>query len=425
MVSTTPVSGPVVSRTAAPGTDQGIANGASRGTAKGTAWAVLILVGIAAAAGTGRAELAAIAAPFVALLAVASALPRPTPAAGSFCVETGQALEGDRVGIDIQVPPGSTVRVTASPGVQLAQAAWAGSEAEVHIDALMTRWGEQRIGPVSVRVTDRFAVFAAEGEVGAATGVRVLPADPGLDRLLRARRTRATFGNQVTRTTGSGVEFAEIRAMQPGDPSRAVNWRASARLDTPMVNVRHAERAADVVLFVDGFSSESLALAVRAAGSLARAYLAARDRVGLVSLGGSVVWIDPAGGRHALERILAQLLAMRVVTSVGERNLQTLPRGAFPPNALVLALSPLLDPRMVDAIAGLRRRGHDVITIELVVSAPPPPPAPLGDLAARLWEVEREQRRRSLQQVGVPVVACADLDSLGPALGALFAGAGR
>ena len=66
-----------------------------------------------------------------------------------------------------------------------------------------------------------FAVFAAEGEVGAATGVRVLPADPGLDRLLRARRTRATFGNQVTRTTGSGVEFAEIRAMQPGDRSRA------------------------------------------------------------------------------------------------------------------------------------------------------------------------------------------------------------
>ena len=396
-----------------------------KSTAKATAWVVLIVLGIGAAVASGRAELAAVVAPLVVLLALASALPRPAAVAGSLTVNTQQALEGDTVEVELRIPPGCTVTLPASPGVTLTSASWAAADSIVTVDARVLGWGERRIGPAFVRTTDRFAVFANEGSIGVATTVRVLPTDPGLDRLLRARRTRATFGNQVTRAAGSGVEFAEIRPMQPGDQWRTMNWRATERRQQPMVNVRHAERSAEVVLFVDGFSAESLTLAVRAAGSLARAYLAARDRVGLVSLGGSIVWLGPGSGRHALERILAQLLSMRVVATDGERSLQTLPRGAFPPTALVLALTPLLDVRMVDAIAGLRRRGHDVVTLELLVTPPPPSNAPYGELAGRLWEVERERRRRSLQQVGVPVLPVHDVDGLGPALGALLVGGVR
>ena len=392
-------------------------------TVKGMTCMVLGLLGVIAAMVTGRAELVVLAAPFVALTGIASARSgeqRVGPIDAAMHVDSVRAAEGDQLAIKVFAAAGSAVRLDASAGVELEASAWTMPPTGLwQTTATLRRWGIQTIGPVFVRATDRFAMFAREGRVVEPMEVRVLPHDPQLERLVRARRTRAAFGNVVTAGFGSGIEFAEVRAMAQGDSWRAVNWRASARRDVPMVNVRHAERAADVILFIDTFSPESLTLAVRAAGSLARAYLAVRDRVGLVGLGGTITWHALAGGRNGLESILDDLLRLRVFPADGERDLRMIPRSAIPAHALVIALSPFVDERMVEAIAALRRRGHDVIAIELLVPTPAPKTDELSALAARLWEIEREHRRRCLRNVGIPVIACANTDDLVAGLGAL------
>ena len=83
-----------------------------------------------------------------------------------------------------------------------------------------------------------------------------------------------------------------------------------------IVNERHPERNADVVLFLDSFAEArsrerddgTLERAVRAAATLAGRYLERRDRVGLVTFGGILRWLEPGGGLVQRYRMIDALL---------------------------------------------------------------------------------------------------------------------
>ena len=179
------------------------------------------------------------------------------------------------------------------------------------------------------------------------------------------------IGNQVSRTKGDGIEFADVREWEPGDRVRRVNWRASARRGGLWVNDQHPERNTDVVLFLDTFADVhsgrrgTLDLTVRAATSLAHRYLQRKDRVGLVSFSGFLTWLLPASGTHQLYTIVDSLLQMDVVLSFATKGVDVLPPRTLPPKALVLALTPLLDPRSAAALLDLRARGYDLVVIEV------------------------------------------------------------
>ena len=73
-----------------------------------------------------------------------------------------------------------------------------------------------------------------------------------------------------------------------------------------------------------------------------------------------------AGLRHAaLYRIVDSLLQMNIVLSFASKGVDILPPRTLPPRALVIALSPLLDPRSASALLDLRARGFDLIVIEV------------------------------------------------------------
>jgi uncharacterized protein (DUF58 family) len=189
-----------------------------------------------------------------------------------------------------------------------------------------------------------------------------------------------------------------------------VNWRATLRLGTLHVTQHHRERNADVVLLLDTLSEMGapgatvVDAAVRGAATLAAAYLGRKDRVGLIEYGGQLRWVRPGSGRAQLQRVLDTLVDASVVFTYVTRDLDLIPRRILPPQALVLALSPLLDPRFVRAAADLTARGFDVVVIavspvEAVRAAMPA--SPVADVAARLWALERrvqldEHRRRGL-----------------------------
>ncbi len=165
-----------------------------------------------------------------------------------------------------------------------------------------------------------------------------------------------------------------------------------------------------MLLFVDTYAeaaageSGTLAASVRAAVSLAAAYLARKDRVGVVGFGAMLNGVQPRLGVTQLYRIIDALLGSAVVFSYAHKDVSFVPRRLLPAKALVIAISPLLDRRYVEALLNLRSRGFDLAVVEVSPEPFAPPGRTDADaLAHRLWLLEREALRTRLRALGVPV----------------------
>jgi uncharacterized protein (DUF58 family) len=275
---------------------------------------------------------------------------------------------------------------------------------------LQGRWGSWVVGDVRLRASDRFGVLAWESRVERPGALRILPHADALRALVSPAETHTATGSEVAHVRGDGVEFADTRAFVPGDRIRAVNWRASARRGTLVVNERHPERNADVVLFVDSFSDAGeggtgiLARAVRAAMTVAEPHLRRRDRVGLVAFGGTLRWLEPGSGAVQRYRLIDALLETQVFFSYAWKDVSVIPARTLPPQALVVAITPLLDPRAVGALLDLAARGFDLAVIEIPSDAYATRPSdPIDELAWRLWLLQREELRAKLVAMGVAV----------------------
>jgi uncharacterized protein (DUF58 family) len=372
---------------------------------------------------SGRVELVAIAAPFALAALAGAALGRDPQLTASLALDRERALEGeeavasaelasptgaDRLDVLCLVPAG----LDAPDGNPRALRLAAGDRRTIELRLLCTRWGALGVGPLLLRARDPLGFHTWETEAGDAQPLRVYPSVETLRTLMPPLETQAFVGNQVSRAKGEGIEFADVRQWAPGDRVRRINWRASARRGELWVNEQHPERNTDVVLFLDTFAEvrsgarSTHDLAVRAAVSLAHRYLQRKDRVGLVSFGGFLSWLLPSSGTLQLYKIVDSLLQTDIVLSYAARGVDVLPPRSLPPKALVLALTPLLDPRSAGAMLDLRARGFDLVVVEV---SPVPFVSPAGDrlsrLSYRIWRLSREALRARYEQAGVPVVA--------------------
>jgi uncharacterized protein (DUF58 family) len=375
----------------------------------------------------GRPEVAALGAPFVAYLVLALALARRPDVNVAFGIERERTIEGQPLTATVEVDAHSTIPefelVVFTPrGLALSEGPRrtilhlpAGSRRELPLELTGERWGAFRVGELAVRTRDRLGLVAHEARLRPSLLLRVYPSPERLLSIVRPFETQARAGNQVSRRKGDGLEFADIRPFVPGDRVRRINWVASARRQALQVNDAHPERNGDVVLFLDNFAQATrgqagtLDLAVRAAASLAREYLDARDRVGIVGFGAVLRWLNPAMGRRQLYQIVDTLLEIEVEHSYVWKDVDVLPRRSLPQQALVVALTPLLDERTLTALLDVRARGFDVVVVDV---SPVPfaasPVSPQEELGRRLWLVWRRAVRSRLQQLGVGVVEWVD-----------------
>jgi uncharacterized protein (DUF58 family) len=395
-------------------------------TPRVSSYAGLAALALLAGLALGRVELIALAAPFALAAAVGAALPRNPEIEATLTLDRERALEDEqitatlelwsRVGaarVDVFLPLPRELRAE-TPNL-LAIALAPGETRELRVPIRCERWGAFVLGPILVRATDRLGIASWEARVGGREPVRVYPSVETLHTLLPPAETQVFVGNQVSRTKGEGVEFADVREWTHGDRVRRVNWRASARRGGLWVNEQHPERNTDVVLFLDTYVDVGLSgrgtldQTVRAAASLAHRYLRRKDRVGVVSFGGYLSWLVPGSGQRQLYQIVDSLIQMDVVLSYATKGLDVLPRRSLPPKALVLALSPLLDARSAAALLDLRARGFDLVVIEV---SPVPHVRPdsdeLSQLSHRLWRLSRESLRARYEQAGVPVIEWAE-----------------
>ena len=104
---------------------------------------------------------------------------------------------------------------------------------------------------------------------------------------------------------------------------------------------------------------------MRVAATLSSRFLQRRDRVGLVTFGGVLRWLEPGTGLAQSYRLVDALLETGVEFSYAWKDVNVIPARTLPPRALVVAVTPLLDERSVAALVDLRGRGHDLVVLEL------------------------------------------------------------
>ena len=386
----------------------------------------LAALGLVGALALRRPELAVVAAPFALVVAFGSRARDPNVVV-TFAMRAERTLEDadedvtvtvrseravDRLELLLDLPSG--VQVVDGDAAQSLRLR-AGEERELDVAIRCVRWGVYDVGALKVRARNPWRLVTWEGRVEASHRLKVYPRPLTLRRLLAPMETQAFPGSQVARTKGDGVEYADIRDFVPGDRVRSINWRASARRQGLVVNERHPERNADVVIFVDSFADvrdgerSVLDDAVRAAAALAERYLEHRDRVGLVGFGGVLRWLQPGMGATQRYRLVETLLETGVAPTYTWRDVNVIPARILPPAALVLALSPLVDPRFVMALEDLRGRRYDVAVVEVDPVPLVRPGRTEVELAAhRLWLLERDVHKWRLESRGIGIATWGD-----------------
>ena len=391
-------------------------------------FATIGIASVAGGAALSSPELVAVGVPFFVLLAVGLGGRRNSGLVVTAEEEELRTVEGElqqlvvqvraahrvpRAQIDLRLPFGLSVHEVAEPARHLGGGIInfaIDGPTDVTVDIACNRWGVYDLDEIKVLTVGAFGLFVERTPLTGTPVLKVFPSDEAVRRLLEPIETQLAYGDLVARQRGQGIEYAELREMQPGDDLRHINWRASARTKGLWVNDRHPERNSDVVLFVDTFSEArrgvepTLDLAIRAMAGLAKMHLRRHDRVGLITFGEPVRWLQPGMGSRQRYRILDTLMAARRSRHLYWRGVGAIPRQALPTKALIVAVTPLLDDRMISAVADLHGRGLDVAVVEIAAEHFLEETDDETDaIARRIWELQRDIVRRRFTRHGVPL----------------------
>jgi len=193
---------------------------------------------------------------------------------------------------------------------------------------------------------------------------------------IRARRlvdSRA-FGAYESVFRGHGIEFAEVREYEPGDPFQSIDWKVSARMGRPFVKRFVEEKELSVLLAVDLSASTAFGtrggqkrdLALEVASVLALAANWSNDRIGLLLFTDRMErFVPPARGRNRVRRLLYEMARhrpegrgtdLRVALECATRLLRV--------RSMVFVLSDFQGPRFERELGAASRR-HEIVAIHV------------------------------------------------------------
>lgn len=212
------------------------------------------------------------------------------------------------------------------------------------------------------------------------------PIDPNMDAatiVRRARRLRfrarpesvsALSGAYLGARPGTGLTFAELRAYEPGDDVRHLDWNVTARQGKPYVRRFIEERSLSLWLLLDvsaslRFGPEGRGKADRAAQAgalLAAAAIQNGDRVGLVLASDRMeLEMPPDGGPRHLAKVVRALIATPAVSRKSNLSVALPHLGRSARRSLIVVLSDFLDAGQPSAWRAVSRR-NDVVALRIV-----------------------------------------------------------
>ncbi|WP_030794635.1 DUF58 domain-containing protein [Streptomyces sp. NRRL S-920] len=115
-----------------------------------------------------------------------------------------------------------------------------------------TRRGDHRSDRVTIRSYGPLRLFARQGTHRVPWTVRVLPPFTSRKHLpSKLARLRELDGRTSVLTRGQGTEFDSLRDYVPGDDTRSIDWRATARQSTVAIRTWRPERDRHILLVLD------------------------------------------------------------------------------------------------------------------------------------------------------------------------------
>ncbi|MFB6266289.1 MAG: DUF58 domain-containing protein [Halodesulfurarchaeum sp.] len=313
------------------------------------------------------------------------------------------------------VPEGLEVE-SGSP--RLATALRRGKRAAISY-TVTARRGEHTFDPVFVAARNPASSVEREEHLAVDSRLTCVPPLPSMDSFPLRDQSVRRVGRLATGSGGAGVEFYAVREYQRGDALTRIDWGRRAKTGELATIEFHEERAASVVLVLDGRRAAYVGdpegepvmeRQVEAAGTVANALLADGDQVGIASLGPRWAWLGPGLGRDHRARLRRHLALAEAFAPVppDERFLPGLAlrrlRKHLPGDSQVVFLTPLTDDAGVRFARQLEAQGNRVTVLS--------PDLTTTETAGRtLAHLERWIRMRQLRERGIRVV---DWDPGGP-----------
>lgn len=174
---------------------------------------------------------------------------------------------------------------------------------------------------------------------------------------------------------GASVDFAEHRGYVPGDDIRRVDWRLYARTDRYYIKEYEADSNANFAVLLDvsksmGFGSEGMTkldYGRMLAGCLTYLVHRQRDRVGFVAFDNDIVEFVPPSAKH-MEVTLHVLDRLQPANPGSLREPMNKIAEHFGRRGVLVLVSDLYEEpdAVLEAIAPLRFRGHDMIVFHLL-----------------------------------------------------------
>jgi len=196
------------------------------------------------------------------------------------------------------------------------------SEVVLRYSVTPTERGVYGFGDLDLRITGPLRLIERPLHVPASEEIRVLPCLQTLryPDLIAYRRRARHWGLRQVKWRERGRDFESLREYIDGDDPRHIHWKASARLDRPIVQEYQPEKNQIVMIAVDagrlmGAVSEGkkkLDHALEASAHLAHAALAGGDQVGFLAFADRILlFIPPKKTRGQLQVILEGTVALR------------------------------------------------------------------------------------------------------------------
>lgn len=252
--------------------------------------------------------------------------------------------------------------------------------AELRYKIKPTSIGSNAFGPLRLVTRDIAGLFFYERSVTETVPsvVEVTPAGRELSKGVLTAVAMSTYGGSLTsRRKGEGLEFADIRRYEPGDPYKRIEWHATAKTNRLMVRELNAETQLNVMVILDSTQSMAygeagrtkLDYAARAVASLV-SYLSRRgDFIGLTIVQGDkpAAVIPLARGGSQANKLLAALGGLRPEVSPANALRSAVSRclavGGVKGKTLFFVITDLDFERDLHPLRQLLEIDHEVIVV--------------------------------------------------------------
>lgn len=299
-----------------------------------------------------------------------------------------------------------------------------------------TRRGDRQADRVTIRSYGPLGLFARQGSHKAPWTVRVLPPFTSRKHLpSKLARLRELDGRTSVLTRGEGTEFDSLREYIPGDDTRSIDWRATARQSSVAVRTWRPERDRHILLVLDtgrtsaGRVGDAPRLDACMDAALLLAALASRagDRVDLLAYDRRVRAL--VQGRTAGDVLPSLVNAMAPLepelVETDARGLTATALRTAPRRALIVLLTTLdaapVEQGLLPVLSRLTQR-HSVLVasvadphIARMASSRGTTDAVYEAAAAAQAQTDRHRTAEQLRRHGVTVVDAIP-DNLAPAL---------